>query len=106
MTFGAVVYGKYICLYFYFFIRIETYMHGRYITGGESCSPLVSSLFVVVCGRYMIPTRAGGVGSGRLLSPNFVIKLLRAGGSGRPGRKRGLEVYRINGKVVSFPVNR
>ena len=41
-------------------------MHGRYITGGESCSPLVSSLFVVVCGRYMIPYRAGGVGSGRL----------------------------------------
>ena len=46
-------------------------MRGRYITGGESCSPLVSSLFVVVCGRYMIPTRAGGVGSGRLLSPKF-----------------------------------
>ena len=24
MTFGAVVYGKYICLYFYFFIPLAT----------------------------------------------------------------------------------
>ena len=71
--------GKYLSIFSLFLwppdlSPVETYMHGRYITGGESCSPLVSSLFVVVCERYMIPSRAGGVGSRRLrLLPRLII---------------------------------